>query len=167
MAKYTFKTTDEGSGGSYIKQAGRYTFKVDKIEDKFVNGHDVSDIHISDVETGDRMKDSLHYTDKAEWRLIMFMKACKHPPIWQSQGIEITEAGFIGKTFVADVIMEQDSNDPTKQWPRTDKFVTDGYPHASLFLDKIEGSAPAPAAAPTPAPAATVKESLTVQANVW
>jgi hypothetical protein len=64
MAKYTFKTTDEGSGGSYIKQAGRYTFKVDKIEDKFVNGHDVSDIHVSDVETGDRMKDSLHYTEK-------------------------------------------------------------------------------------------------------
>lgn len=138
MLKYIPKNENE-NGGGYITEAGRYKFKIDKIEEKFVNGHDVVDIHVSCVETGLQMKDSLHFTEKAEWRVNMFLKACHYPPFERGQGVDIVEETFKGKTFSVDVVMEADNKDPNKFWPRFGTFVIDDYPHESLFL-KSEGA---------------------------
>lgn len=131
MAKYIPNEADDKGPSNYINEAGRYTFQIESVEDKFQNGHDVTILDIFDTDGGGKMTERLHHTEAAGWRICTFLKACG-VKIKRGEDIDIDDS-FVGKTFQADVEMRPDANEESKFWPEIKAHVFD--PKVSLFSD--------------------------------
>ena len=135
MPTYTAKKEHEQSG-DYIREAGTYKLRVDAIREKFTD-HDIAELTLVDVESGRKMTENLHFTPKAMFRVMLFAKACGHPPIHEGESIEVNEGNFKGKTLTAKVVMEE--NESTgKSYAGIAEFDVSDYPHKSLIIEKNE-----------------------------
>jgi hypothetical protein len=145
-----FIPTDEHlqAPGNYIDEAGRYTLKINAIENIISgNGNPGYKLNLSCVESGATMNDTLYETAKAFWKICLFAKSCG---VQIARGSELTiDDSYIGKTFVADVILGK-PNAKGDVYPEIKEFGPG--PHDSLFLP--DGATP-PATAATPAPKKT------------
>ena len=136
----SFIPTEEHDKGPsfFITEAGRYTLKIEKVEDKMINGKRAAEIYCQDVESGAKMKETLYFTERAFWRVCIFAKACGHR-IAKGAELVVDDSTFTGKTFEADVTMTE-GNDGN-QYPGISNYVFDQS--ASLFLSGAPAAAPA------------------------
>jgi len=129
--------------GGWIKvdQPTELTLKVEAIKKEYANDKTVYKLELSDVESGDKMNESLWETEKAKWRICLFLQACSIQ-IAKGQEIALDDGSYVGKTLTAIVRMKE-PNANGKQFAEIAEFGPGKY-------DSLWSAAPVK----TPAPAA-------------
>lgn len=130
--------------GGWIKvdEPTKFTLKVDAIKKEYANEKTVYKLDLSDIESGDRMNESLWETEKAFWRICLFLKSCS-VQIVKGTAVDLSDGSYVGKTFDAIVKMGAETAQG-KRFAEIAEFMPGK--HESLFL---ESATPAAAAETT------------------
>lgn len=124
------------SGGGFIKNAGRYKVRVEKVENKIAkgSGNPMIEVTLADVDSGDHVVDRLIDIESCHWKWATFAKACG-VQIARNQELVIDDS-WVGKTLEIEVKMVPGDK---RDFAEVEKHIFD--PNVSLFSDSAKPKA--------------------------
>ena len=131
----SFTPTEEhlSSNDSYIRKEGNYTLVVKSIDKKYKNEKTCYELLLACTVTGKMMTETLWETEKAAWRICMFLKSCSIQ-IKKGSQVSLDDGSYIGNTFCASVIMSE-PNEKGNKYAEIQEFKSGDYD--SLFFAGI------------------------------